>query len=808
MVSSMKIWRLRARCGSDFIQRWSSSPALATLHPAKSGPISSTAQRLTLTDPEGNTTTWVYDNLNRVIEETNELDDTRYFSYDANSNLVQKIDCDDRYTEYEYDALDRLIEERWLDETDDTTVIHTIDWVYDAASQLTDAGDSFAEYEYSYDGLGRATSIVADIAGLTPVVTLAQFFDANSRRTSLSATIGSTEDFVTEYTFDGLNRLTRITQQGIVGPGTNSVAEKRVDLAYNAAEQFSGIDRYADLAGADLVATSAYGYDGTGRLASLSHVQGGTTFAGYGFAYDAANQMTSFTNSEHASEDATFSYDDIGQLTGADRTGTADDEDFEYDANGNRVEANGDSYSTGNANRMESDGTFTFTYDAEGNTLTRTRISTDPADDYLTEYTWDHRNRLTTVTFKDNSDDVTKVVEETYDIFNRWISRTVDPDGDAGSTPLEETYFVYDGTQIALEFDGDDAADLSHRYLWGPAVDHLLADEDAGGDVRWALTDHQGTVRDVAEYDAGTDTTTVENHNTFDSFGKKTSQSSAAHDVLFGYTGRAFDKATGLQNNWHRWLKDGRWLSEDWIEDDLQNSYRYVENSSQNHTDSTGLRPLSLSEQSGISKLEALLEQVRKEIREGGEDPQLIQLERQLYSSIKEFRRLIDGQDIGTRSSAVAGLGLGCAIATQADSPVLPFADIAALVTFIGGTALIIGSHVPEVNLGGQITDFLAVVQAEIAAVFATRLKDQVDQVGDALKPYHDHMGKLGDPRGPLRQWWEKWVKDAQKALDIAKGKFDKIRECKQKEQLGQQLDELQKALDQRAAELAKQFAD
>jgi YD repeat-containing protein len=33
--------------------------------------------RLTLTDPEANTTEWEYDPLNRVIAETNELSDTR-----------------------------------------------------------------------------------------------------------------------------------------------------------------------------------------------------------------------------------------------------------------------------------------------------------------------------------------------------------------------------------------------------------------------------------------------------------------------------------------------------------------------------------------------------------------------------------------------------------------------------------------------------------------------------------------------------------------------------------------------------------
>jgi hypothetical protein len=48
--------------------------------------------------------------------------------------------------------------------------------------------------------------------------------------------------------------------------------------------------------------------------------------------------------------------------------------------------------------------------------------------------------------------------------------------------------------------------------LHGPAVDQIFADEDSLGQVLWALTDNQGTIRDVAKYNAGTNTTTIVNH--------------------------------------------------------------------------------------------------------------------------------------------------------------------------------------------------------------------------------------------------------------------------------------------------------
>jgi hypothetical protein len=71
-------------------------------------------------------------------------------------------------------------------------------------------------------------------------------------------------------------------------------------------------------------------------------------------------------------------------------------------------------YDTGSNNLLLSDGTFDYVYDNEGNRVSRTRISNDPADDKTVEYEWDYRNRLTRVVFKDNSNDVTKEVIYEY----------------------------------------------------------------------------------------------------------------------------------------------------------------------------------------------------------------------------------------------------------------------------------------------------------------------------------------------------------------------------------------------------------
>ena len=158
-----------------------------------------------------------------------------------------------------------------------------------------------------------------------------------------------------------------------------------------------------------------------------------------------------------------------------------------------------------------------------------------------------------------------------------------------------DTYFIHHGGQIVLQFDGDAAGDLSHRYLWGPAVDEILADEQVSslstdGDVLWPLTDHQHSVRDLVSYDGVLDETNIENHITYDAYGNKTE--SDAVDHLFKYTGRLFDEATGLQNNLNRWYDAsvGRWVSEDPIgfEGGDANLYRYCNNWAMNATDPLG----------------------------------------------------------------------------------------------------------------------------------------------------------------------------------------------------------------------------
>jgi len=559
-----------------------------------------------LADPLGNETTWSYDHAGRVVEEENELEDSRTFAYTADDRLASKTDRNGRVVEYDYDLFGRRTAETWKD---GQSTVREFSFAYNRQGELLSASDPAAEYTFDYDALGRVTSVTQEIDGLTPTVVMEHEYDVLGRRAVLATTLGSSDDFRNTYAFDDLARLARIDQAEV--SGGNAVAPKRIDFSHDDADQFASITRYNNASGTQLVAGSAFTFDNTGRLIALTHSKGQTTLADYDWTFDAASRMTQHVHDGDGTAD--YTSDDASQLTAADYDydPPLDDEAYTYDDNGNRVTGG---YTVGTCNRMTSDGTYAYLYDDEGNRTARF-IDADEdgvitsGDTDITTYAWDHRNRLVEVShFADygdyNSESPDKVVQYAYDYQNRWVRKLLDSDGD-GDTD-SSTILLYDAAegsplpqagegpgvragQILFQFDksgtGDaSASDLAHRYLWGPSVDQLLADEqvtslETAGTILWPLGDHLNTLRDLATYDDQTDTTTICNHRVFDAFGVLRSQTNSSAACLFAFTARPLDPDTLLQNNLHRWYDPtpGRWLSEDPIASDL-NLYRYVVN--------------------------------------------------------------------------------------------------------------------------------------------------------------------------------------------------------------------------------------
>jgi len=477
-----------------------------------------------------------------------------------------------------------------------SSAIHTLKYTYDYndGGRLLTAADldpTFgSQYTFSYDGMGRLESQDYNGPFSMPNVQLWYDYDANSNLLAYQSRVNGAFDSGMVYMYDRLNRAISVGQSGLGQGFTTKIAE----IDYNLAGQMTELRRFDE--GVTLIATSTLAYDDLGRLDSLTHtpiVNPGTDTVTYAYQYDAASRITEIDSSTDGL--TTYNYDELGQLTDADFTSQAD-ENYTYDDNGNRTNTG---YTTTADNRLTSDGTFNFTYDNEGNLVTRTRIS----DGEFTEYTFDHRNRLTRVDVYTDATKTTRVAvtEYTYDAFDRRVARRHD---DVSPTDLSDAaieLYAYDGDNVLLDFvdsdgtAGPNTAQKTTRYLFGPAIDMVLAQEDVStGEVLWHLADHQGTVRDMLD-----NTGTVVEHIQYDAFGKpisvtdaQTGASLAEASTRYLYTGREWDSAVDLYYYRARWYDPGtgRFISQDPIgfAGGDANLYGYVGNSSPNFIDPTG----------------------------------------------------------------------------------------------------------------------------------------------------------------------------------------------------------------------------
>ncbi len=234
------------------------------------------------------------------------------------------------------------------------------------------------------------------------------------------------------------------------------------------------IDYANDLPGdATLTTPSAsivarYGYDSAGRVTSIAY----NGLVSFTYAYNAASQVTGYTGPEGT---INYNYDNTGQLTSVSGDETAG---YSYDVNGNRTMTG---YVTGAGNQLLSDGTYTYTYNKNGQLATKT----DGSGNVWT-YSWDNRGRLAEVVETNSSASVVMDEQLIYDMNDNLIGTILN------GTP--QMWTVWDGQNPYLQFDG--TGSLTERYLTNPAaLNQFFAKVGASGGVEWLLTDRLGSVR-------------------------------------------------------------------------------------------------------------------------------------------------------------------------------------------------------------------------------------------------------------------------------------------------------------------------
>jgi RHS repeat-associated protein len=207
--------------------------------------------------------------------------------------------------------------------------------------------------------------------------------------------------------------------------------------------------------------------------------------------------------------------------------------------------------------------TDTTTYDADGNLITKTNISTGVE----LEYTWDYRNRLTEVQ-QVSGGATTTVAQYTYDAMGRRIEESYA----GGST----NYLYYNSAWQVIEErqGGTSSSDVHYQYVMGASGELVLRDTyssgsivtadrlnalwDANGDVT-AITNSSGTVEERDEYSPYGAVTVLT------ASGSPVTGNVSAYGWQYLFHGGRQDAATGLYIFEHRDYNpgSGTWMERD-----------------------------------------------------------------------------------------------------------------------------------------------------------------------------------------------------------------------------------------------------
>jgi large repetitive protein len=351
------------------------------------------------TDPLNRTTRYTYDAVGRLTSTTYPDGTSTSTVYNYAGKAIAQTDQAGRITKYEYDALDRL-----------TAVVdptgQRMEYRYNELGSLIEQKDANGHItRYEYDGLGR------------PTATLRPMGQRSETQYGAAGRVIKTIDFngeIITYSYDAQNRLI----------GKNFVSDEEA-IAFTYTH-----DGHRETV-TDIRGTTRYAYNTQGQLLSRTEPDGSVI----SYTYDSETQKVKTVTS--LSGTTSYEYNDLAQLT---KVTSPDGEEtlYTYDAVGNlatTVRPNGttQTYRYDALNRVvylenkNASGqiltSYTYTYDQVGN-----KTSVEEYGGRKVNYTYDALNRLTQEAIMDavNGD---RTIEYVYDVAGNRISRNDSVEG-------------------------------------------------------------------------------------------------------------------------------------------------------------------------------------------------------------------------------------------------------------------------------------------------------------------------------------------------------------------------------------------
>jgi len=274
---------------------------------------------LTATDGKGDTITYTYDDLDRIVN-VGYSDGTHavVYTYDRNGHVVKRVDGSGTTT-YTYDDLGHLLTVR------NTANNNLITYTYDLSGALASVTDGLGTTSYKYDSAHELTEMDYPQGG----VTLSTYFkNNNGKRTDvwLQASGGTTSAPTAwaaheQYTYDSSGRITKVLAQQ--GPATGPTTVENETLCYQAGTSAGGscpsaasTDRGNIQWTSESVSgeTNAYTYDDHNRL-TKDAVTGGSNPRTYTYGYDNSGNRTSSSVTGSSPSSQSLAYNDGNQIS-------------------------------------------------------------------------------------------------------------------------------------------------------------------------------------------------------------------------------------------------------------------------------------------------------------------------------------------------------------------------------------------------------------------------------------------------------------------------------------------------------------
>lgn len=489
-----------------------------------------------VTDPLGRVTTYLYDGDSRLVSVTDPQGRTTGYSYDGNNNIVGIIDRLNRKRTFDYDYRNQVTAERWF--ADDAEIpFKTLTTVYDSLGKPVSVTDGTSPVNYEY-ACSRLTSVNNAGSLLAPEYTLSLGYDDGGRISSITDQSGVS----VKRNYDANGDLSSLAWLGDTLPGSG------IRLERNSSGNLTAIRRYSDNLFSSLIGSSIYTRDPSDdSLSRIQHLGSSGSPLAPGFEFRYTRNARGLLTSKSALGDTTnYEYDKFDQLSAATHSDSAlPRESYAYDEIGNRTSSHLTGTTTiGPAGLPASDATYDYQYDAENNLILRTTRTSGATR----RFTYDHRNRLTSIKNANSGGSLTGSSEFVHDPLDRLIGRTVD------GVTIYTAYF-----QENPWSDRNSSGIVLTRYLFDETPDGLMARWTPASGIEWLLADQ---VRSIVG--AMDDTGVIRAIIQYDSYGNTVTGSDYLRELRFGFTGREY-LGDGLYDYRSRIYDSGtgRFLSDD-----------------------------------------------------------------------------------------------------------------------------------------------------------------------------------------------------------------------------------------------------